>query len=165
MGWWVADPADRGSGVRLGLLAEPHVQPILHRLPCRPAAAIAISTDGGRSDGDFVAQLNIAGSLMEGLGGTLYDPQQDAVLTDQEALSRFASTRVVQYFNQRERFDREVDAATASRDALGSDTLWEPDDRAMEEIIRENRGLMGIALGSLALLLVFIVMAVNKSCT
>jgi hypothetical protein len=164
MGWWITDPKDRGSGVRCGLLIEPHVQPIAGRLSHPAMAGIAISTDEARVDKDFVNQLNVAAALHRVLGGSIYDPQSDALLTTHDELSEFASTKVVQYFNQGESFQREVEAAAEKRDLLGGSALWEPSDEEMDSIIRENRGLMVAGLISLVFLAIFVMMAIQKSC-
>jgi len=164
MAWWVTDPKDRGSGVRCGLLVEPPVAPLADRLNHPAMAAVVLSTDDARTDKDFVNQLNMMGVLQRALGGSVYDPQADTVLATPEALSQFSATKVVQYFNQGESFQREVEAGAETRLLLGGDSLWEPSDEQMEEVMVENRGMMITALITLALLIVFIAMAVQKSC-
>ena len=164
MGWWVTDPKDSGSGVRCALLVEPHVAPVAGRLAHPALAGIVLSTDGARADKDFVNQLNMTGVLQRALGGSVYDPQADAVLATPEELSQFAATRVVQYFNQGESFQREVEAGAETRVLLGGDSLWERSDEELDSVIAENRGMMIAALISLVLLMVFIGMAVQKSC-
>lgn len=164
MGWWVTDPKDRGSGVRCGLLVEPPVAPLADRLTHPALAAIVLSTDGARADKDFVNQLNMAGVLQRTLGGSVYDPQADAVLATPEGLSQFAATKVVQYFNQGESFQREVEAGAEARLLLGGDSLWEPSDEQLDSVIAENRGMMITALITLAVLAVVIAMAIQKSC-
>ena len=164
MGWWITDPKDRGSGVRCGLLIEPHVAPVAGRLSHPAIAGIAISTDEARTDKDFVNQLNVAAALQRDLGGSIYDPQGDAVLATRDELSEFASTKVVQYFNQGDSFQREVEAAAEKRDLLGGSSLWEPSDEEIDSVIRENRGMMVAGLVSLVFLGIFVFMAIQKSC-
>ena len=164
MAWWVTDPKDRGSGVRCGLLVEPPVAPLAGRLTHPVMAAVVVSTDGARADKDFVNQLNMVGVLQRALGGSVYDPQADTVLATPEQLSQFGATKVVQYFNQGDSFQREVEAGAEARLLLGGDSLWEPSDEQLDEVIAENRGMMITALITLALLIVFIGMAIHKSC-
>jgi hypothetical protein len=164
MGWWVTDPTDRGSGVRCGLLVEPPVAPLADRLTHPAMAAVVFSTDGARADKDFVNQLNMVGCLQQALGGSVYDPQGDTVLATPEELSQFSATKVVQYFNQGESFQREVEAGAEARLLLGGDSLWEPSDAQLDEVITENRGMMITALVTVVLLMVFIGMAIQKSC-
>lgn len=164
MSWWVTDPKDRGSGVRCGLLIEPHMAPVAGRLSHPAMAGIAISTDEARADKDFVNQLNVAAALHRALGGSLYDPQGDALLATRNELSEFATAKVVQYFNQGESFQREVEAAADQRDLLGGNALWKPSEEQLDSIIRENRGMMVAGLISLVFLAIFVGMAIQKSC-
>ncbi len=164
MGWWVTEPEDPGSGVRLRLLVEPHVGPLAGRLGHPAMAAVVMTTDAQRSDRDFVAELNLAAALQRALGGTLYDPQADALFPDPEAFERHVQQRVVQYFNQRDRFEAEVAGAAATRAALVGDDLWAPDEAELEAVVRENRPWIIAALVSLAFLTLFVAIAVHRSC-
>lgn len=164
MGWWVTEPTDRGSGVRLRLIVEPHLGELGPRLGHPAMAMVALTTDDQRSDRDFVTELNTAAALQRALGGTLYDPQVDALFAAADAFDDHAQRRVVEYFNQRDRFEAEIDDAAATRATLVGDTAWAPDDEAVDALVAEHRSWIVAASVSLAFLALFVAIAVHRGC-
>jgi len=164
MGWWISEPEDRGSGVRLRLLVEPHLGELGERLGHPAMALVALTTDDQRSDRDFVTELNTAAALQRTLGGTLYDPQVDTLFATAESFDDHAQRRVVQYFNQRDRFEQEITSAAATRATLVGDAAWAPNDEAVDTLVAEHRPWIIAASISLALLALFVGIAVHRAC-
>jgi len=164
MGWWITEPSDRGSGVRLRLLVEPHLGELGERLGHPAMAMVALTTDDQRSDRDFVTELNTAATLQRTLGGTLYDPQVDGLFASADGFDDHTKGRVVEYFNERDRFEAEITSATATRAALAGDTAWAPDDEAVDALVAEHRPWIIAASISLALLALFVGIAVHRAC-
>ncbi len=163
MGWWITEAEDRGSGVRLRLIVEPHLGELAGRLGHPAMAMVALTTDDQRSDRDFVTELNTAATLQRTLGGTLYDPQVDTLFAFADAFNDHTQQRVVEYFNQRDRFEAEIDGATATRAALAGG-MWAPDDEAVDTLVAEHRPWIVAASISLALLALFVAIAVHRAC-
>jgi len=164
MGWWITEPEDRGSGVRVRLIIEPHLGELGPRLGHPAMAMVALTTDDQRSDRDLVTELNTAATLQRSLGGTLYDPQADALFGGADAFDDHLQRRVVEYFNQRDRFEAEIDGAAATRTALVGDAAWAPDDEAVDALVAEHRGWIVAASLSLAFLALFVAIAVHRAC-
>ncbi len=164
MGWWITEAEDRGSGVRVRLLVEPHLGELGGRLGHPAMAMVALTTDDQRSDRDFVTELNTAATLQQALGGTLYDPQADTLFASADAFDDHTKQRVVAYFNQRDRFEAEIDDATATRAALVGGGVWSPDDEAVDTLVAEHRPWIVAASISLALLALFVAIAVPRAC-
>lgn len=163
MGWWITEAGDRGSGVRLRLIVEPHLGELAPRLDYPAMAVVALTTDDQRSDRDFVTELNTAATLQRTLGGTLYDPQVDTLFATADAFDDHTRRRVVAYFNQRDRFEAEITGATATRAALVGGG-WAPDDEAVDILVAEHRPWIVAASISLALLALFVAIAVHRAC-
>jgi len=164
MGWWITEPEDRGSGVRLRLIVEPHLGELGPRLGHPAMALVALTTDDQRSDRDLVTELNTAATLQRTLGGTLYDPQADALFAAADAFDDHVQRRVVEYFNQRDRFEAEIDGAAATRTALVGGAAWTPDDEAVDALVAEHRGWIIAGSVSLAFLALFVAIAVHRAC-
>ncbi len=164
MGWWITEVEDRGSGIRLRLLVEPHLGELGARLDHPAMAMVALTTDEQRSDRDFVGELNVAATLQRALGGTLYDPQADALFATAGDFDAHVQQRVVQYFNQRDRFEAEATSAAATRAALTGGDLWGPDEAEVEALVAEHRPWIVAAYLSLGLLALFVAIAVHRAC-
>ena len=165
MGWWITEASDRGSGVRLRLIVEPHLGELGERLVHPALAMVALTTDDQRSDRDFVTELTAAATLQRSLGGTLYDPQADCLSAQADCFADHAQQRVVEYFNQRDRFDAEIHGATATRATLAGDAGWAPDEMAVDALVAEHRPWIVACCLSLALLALFVAIAVQRACT